>query len=415
MAGVNRQKIRSLNIGVQNSLIIGVIINSSNFKTFDGSQMKFNKTERGVWTFTLRDSEEDFINVTVWGSAQYVKKLYSTFHIGSIVEAVNGKVTSRGLNDKNEFFVPSATSQYNLSINENSALIQFHDAPDKEEYEKLLALPTRSIELSKELVEILNNIEDMRDQFVDVFVIVTFVSDGRDIITKDGRSLKCRSFEALDSSTEDTVALMLWEKEWVERAEFWEPKKTVLHLVDAKIAYDKYKNKIALSIARKTLITENPTVQRTAYLRKMLSNREKEILSTDPFAVPNPHTITNVMTIQEITSKLNTWSNSVDNRIQFAVILRAKITEMNTDTETANTFLIKCALCKKILNDKKDSCMNLECPCGNGSRIPLNTVILNIKLNLKDSTGYLIGCRLTGPAAERTLGCSATKFQSERA
>lgn len=43
-----------------------------------------NHGERGVWTFTLRDSEEDAINVTVWGSVQFVKKLSSDYHIGSV-------------------------------------------------------------------------------------------------------------------------------------------------------------------------------------------------------------------------------------------------------------------------------------------------------------------------------------------
>lgn len=55
--------------------------------------------------------------------------------------------------------------------------------------------------------------------------------------------------------------------------------------------------------------------------------------------------------------------------------------------------------------------MNLECPSGNGTRVPLNTISLNLKVNLKDNTGYLIGCRLSGDAAERVLGCTANEFQ----
>jgi len=41
---------------------------------------------------------------------------------------------------------------------------------------------------------------------------------------------------------------MLWDKDWVERSAFWEPKRTVLFLVDARIAYDEYKKKMALNI-----------------------------------------------------------------------------------------------------------------------------------------------------------------------
>lgn len=59
----------------------------------------------------------------------------------------------------------------------------------------------------------------------------------------------------------------------------------------------------------------------------------------------------------------------------------------------------------------KDPCMNLNCPSGNGIRTPLNIVKFNIKINLKDDTGYLIGCRLTGDTAERVMGCTTDEFQ----
>lgn len=67
-------------------------------------------------------------------------------------------------------------------------------------------------------------------------------------MTRDGRALLCRSFEVTDGSTDNAVSLMLWEKDWVERSAFWEPKRTVLFLIDARIAYDEYKKKTALSI-----------------------------------------------------------------------------------------------------------------------------------------------------------------------
>ncbi|KAF3422654.1 hypothetical protein E2986_13948 [Frieseomelitta varia] len=59
MSGVCKQALRSLHPGMQNALVI------------------VNNGDRGVWTFTLRDSEEDSINVTVWGSEQFISILYS--------------------------------------------------------------------------------------------------------------------------------------------------------------------------------------------------------------------------------------------------------------------------------------------------------------------------------------------------
>lgn len=55
--------------------------------------------------------------------------------------------------------------------------------------------------------------------------------------------------------------------------------------------------------------------------------------------------------------------------------------------------------------------MNLECPSGNGSRKPYNLISFNVKLNLKDDSGYLIGCRIMGNAGEQILGCTAAEFQ----
>lgn len=74
-------------------------------------------------------------------------------------------------------------------------------------------------------------------------------------------------------------------------------------------------------------------------------------------------------------------------------------------------FISFSALCKKIVASVEDSCMNLNCPSGNGMQAPLNFAKLNVKVNLKDDTGYLIGCRLTGDIAERVLGCTLDVFQ----
>ena len=144
------------------------------------------------------------------------------------------------------------------------------------------------------------------------------------------------------------------------------------------------------------------------------------------------------MTVQQISHKLNARSTGNDERVQFFAILYASITELNLDSKDANLLLTKwylnqffkldasirliisnllfhffnlSALCKRMVKQDSDSCMNLGCPSGNGSREPYNLVTFNVKLNLKDDTGYLVGCRLMGKAAEDVFGCTATEFQ----
>ncbi|XP_053982758.1 meiosis-specific with OB domain-containing protein isoform X2 [Hylaeus volcanicus] len=455
MSGVHRQALDSLQPGAQNALVIGIIINSFNMKTIDAARTRFNYGERGVWTFMLRDSKEYSINVTVWGSVQYVTKLSSEFHIGSVVEVINPKVMERRPDDRNELFVPSATSSCSLTVNEGNALVQSHDAPTRAMYEPLLRLPIKNPTELRSLKSIFENLETLRDQYVDVLVVVTFVrferieesielpfidhnkfncivhslflrmtwkqtmytlhgqqvGDIRNVMTRDGRNIKFRKFEVTDGSTEDVVSFVLWDNEWIERAAFWEPKRTVLFLADARIAYDNFMKKTALSIARKTVITENPDVPQTTTIRNSIKYYDLDTMSGSSFAPPNPDTITTVMTVQDISNKVNKKPKQGE-RIQFATILKAYVLDINVDSLSPRIISKRCALCKRIVPDDQDSCMDLECPSGNGTRAPMNTKSFNLKVNLKDDTGYLIGCKLTGDAAERVLGCTTTEFQA---
>nr|XP_031835370.1 meiosis-specific with OB domain-containing protein isoform X2 [Nomia melanderi] len=378
MSGVHRQELNSLQPGAQNALVIGIIMHSFNMKTFDSTRSRFNHGERGVWTFTLRDSEEDTINVTVWGSVQFVKKLSSNFHIGSVVEVINPKVLERRPEDRNELFVPSVSSQCNLTVNEGKALVQAHDAPTRSKYEPLLMLPIRSLATTRCLKSIFENLETLRDQYVDVLVVVTFIGDIRNVITRDGRSIRFRNFEAADGSTDEVASLVLWENEWINRAAYWGPRRTVLLFTDARIAYDNFKKTIVLSIARKTLIIENPDVPEATTVRDSVRYYDPDVMSGNTFATPNPDSISTVMTIQDISNKLNKQSKE-GKRIQFAAILKAYIMDMNVDSLNPGIISRRCALCKRTVLDENDSCMNLECPSGNGSRVPMNVMSLNLK------------------------------------
>ncbi|RLU19057.1 hypothetical protein DMN91_009415 [Ooceraea biroi] len=327
MSFLYRQEIKSLQDGTQNTFVIGVII--------------IHKGERSVWAFTLRDSDEDFINVTVWGSTEFVKKLSSTFTIGSVVEVISAKIAKRQPHDKDERFVPSTSSPYSLIVNEGAAVIQCHDAPTRQQYVSLLTRPVKSVTFAKSLKAILDNIEALCDRFVDLLVVVTFVADVRNVITRDGRALTCRSFEVTDGSTQNTVSLVLWDKDWVERSALWEAKQTVLFLVDARIAYDEYKKKTALSISKRTLITENPDVPQATSVKSAVQHHESDTICSDPFAVPNPDTVTTVMTIQQVTEKLQKKALAEDERLQFATIVKASVIEINLDGPLKTVVSIK--------------------------------------------------------------------------
>lgn len=88
---------------------------------------------------------------------------------------INPKVLERRPDDRSEIFVPSVSSTCSLTVNEGNALVQIHDAPTRAKYEPLLMLPIKKLTGLRTLKSIFENLEALRDQYVDVLVVVTFV------------------------------------------------------------------------------------------------------------------------------------------------------------------------------------------------------------------------------------------------
>lgn len=125
----------------------------------------------------MRDSVANTINVTVWGTPDYINKLSAEFRIGSVVDVINAKVQERKPGDKNESFMPSVSSLCSLIVNEGVSLIQNHDGSDRNEYENLLSVPTKNVSGVRSLQYIMENMEALIDQYFDIIVVVTFVSN----------------------------------------------------------------------------------------------------------------------------------------------------------------------------------------------------------------------------------------------
>ena len=125
--------------------------------------------------------------------------------------------------------------------------------------------------------------------------------------------------------------MVLWENEWIDRAALREPKSTALSLTDARVAYDNFRKKIVLSIVKKTLITENPNVPQAIAIRNSVKCFDSDVMSENVFATPNPDTITAVMTVQDISTKLNKKTKQGE-RLHFASILKGYVMDINTDS-----------------------------------------------------------------------------------
>ncbi|XP_072153397.1 meiosis-specific with OB domain-containing protein isoform X4 [Bemisia tabaci] len=77
-----RVAIKDLNPSVTNILIIGIVIDKRSPRIVS---CKKRNTEKSLLKFTMRDSEVDFINVTMWGSQDFIENLSMEFYMGTVV------------------------------------------------------------------------------------------------------------------------------------------------------------------------------------------------------------------------------------------------------------------------------------------------------------------------------------------
>ncbi|XP_015605437.1 meiosis-specific with OB domain-containing protein isoform X2 [Cephus cinctus] len=400
MAGVCRQTLSSLEPQMRNSLVIGIIIHNEAPRSINLRNSRFGTGQSSVWSFTMRDSEIDFINVTVWGSANYINKLFSTFHLGNVVEIINPKVIERRPDDRNEQFVPSVSNPYTLTVNEGVAHIQAHESPKIIFYKNLLRLPTKNVERVQRLCNIIKSIEELEGQYVDILVIVVSIKETRDIITRDKRLTAYRDFEISDGSIDKPINLRLWNKDWIKRSTHWIPTNTILFLADLRITYNQFKKRMELNTAWKTLITENPNIPECVQVRDATRRRLYNV-SQELNIISNLDNIKNIMTLKQINELISLKKFTAGTKI--TTIVYAEIREMEW----------QCSVCKKAVAEDQNSCSNPDC-CGIGGAdiSSLNSDRFDFKLSLKDGTGYLIGCRLSGIAAERTLNCNVQEFMA---
>lgn len=79
--GIRRVTLRQLEPDFNNILIVGIMIAKQRPRRFNNP--KTNES-RAVWNFTLRDSPQDYVNVTFWGEGDLILGHSSNFHVGDV-------------------------------------------------------------------------------------------------------------------------------------------------------------------------------------------------------------------------------------------------------------------------------------------------------------------------------------------
>lgn len=258
------KRISQINQDARSFVVTGVVIAKNEPKYFESSSSQYagnGSSSRGVLTLTIRDSDRDTINCTVWGSQLMIDSYDGMFHIGDVVNVTNPKVLPSA-QDRGEQFNPRSTSQWSLSLGENGdSGIKLYEGAALEQFRKLVTAATVLSSDTYPLADIASGGQSITGQNVNVLVVVRAIRPRKQIvIAKTGKMKNLREVIVMDTS-HGGMSMKFWNSEYVDRIDKWIPLTTVLLIMDVRIEYNQYHKSICLGMSGKTIITEDPAVE----------------------------------------------------------------------------------------------------------------------------------------------------------
>lgn len=270
-------KLSQLNSNIRNAAITALIICKQNPNIFQ---------DRAVIEMTLRDSINDYTSCVFWGSEAFIESC-NNCNIGDLVTIKYPQIKS-GNGEKN-IYKPQSSSTFSLTVNEGCGeIIINRDDNQTQRFQHLRKIPiigTNSLVQLADINSIVRN--STTKKFVDCLVCVRLVKVQREITTKLGKKLSIREVIVFDQSC-NGMLLTIFNQNYVENAENWRPFSTILYLSDVQVEFSEFHRTAILTLAKRTIITENPasrkTIELQAYVRCV--PREMDISFSTEIGLP---------------------------------------------------------------------------------------------------------------------------------
>ncbi|XP_017051781.1 protein hold'em, partial [Drosophila ficusphila] len=394
---------------------------------------KLSGSERGVITLTIRDSPNHLTNCKCWGQRACVDEYASILQIGYVVDIVGAKVMSIPevpLGERR--YQPQATLSCALVVNEGTGYVVRHHSDDSSHaivLQKLLQHPIKPLGGALKLADVhsgLGYANKIIASHVDLLVVVAAVRPVRKIKRKLQAThrkaedlLHCLEVIVVDESCPEGMLLSVWQPDWIRRAQQWQPRRTVLHLVNVRVAFSDFHRCSVLSYSNCTLICENPeedgeycrslrAFAASVPLQMIDGCAQGDILNS----LPSAASIQTQMTVRQIYSRAEgELQDSSPN--QFTSLLYGMVTKFDLDGLSSHISR-KCTSCHRLMPRNVEDCASDACQMeflldnNDGIRY---TNHFNISIQFSDQTGTLVETRLAGNPAERILGLRPEKFE----
>lgn len=388
-----------------NVCVMGVIIAKSECRQITS---KFNGNEKGTISFTLRDSKRYFINCKVWGTEQFAKAYGTAFKHGDVIVVNRPRIVQKD-SDVNRYN-PQTTTPFQLTVNEGYSYIYRESIENQPHLASLISETIKSTSLALYLADVCDGGSQCEAvaKFFDLVVAVQAVK-ARTILTKNGEKT-IREIHLMDTSMK-AIKMTLWCRDDCERADKWQPLKTILHMVDVRCEYSAYEQMVVLQMARSTILIENPKQSsRVQALREYIAKIPMEVqtkwvteTSVKGEAI-DLDTITEVMSVQ----KIEDLAKSSD--CEFTAVLYAVITELDLDpTSRRRPVRRTCLHCNSYMPSNDEYCSNQLCV---QKSVPGKNYVekFNIRMNLSDHSGTLTKCHMTDKYAAIFLNSDLDEY-----
>ncbi|XP_065213492.1 meiosis-specific with OB domain-containing protein [Planococcus citri] len=401
-----RVKIRDIGPGTENLLLTGLIIRKQEPRVV---QMKKDGSERCVWSFTLRDSPSDLINVTIWGLVNSVRDMYNKFQVGDVVSVLNGKAVFRKVSDRDDSFQPAVTSSFYISLDENQSEVIPYNGLDEKMLKALLNIPSKPAGNFLTISDVHRNGEILRGQYINLLAAVQDVGDMREFQSRDGRNCRCLEVRLVDQSY-STLLFTVWGNEMISQCKQWVPQNTVLFLADVRADWSNFRKIMMVSSTGRTIVTENPPTNAAQNLKAFISSTSfRNIAKIDQLV--NKYADPSV--INTVTSCAGVLTKAMDEKQneEFTALVYAAINSFDVD-ESESFIVTKCAKCNSKVDPSLGLCLNADCCSGMGMEKLVLNEVYDLKISLIDHTGMLNNCKLTNSLTQKMIGVKASVFKT---
>ncbi|CAL8084385.1 unnamed protein product [Calicophoron daubneyi] len=282
--------------------LIGIVIHKLPVKRFlkrDDLQTGGKRQSQAVLGFTLRDSLNDYINGSLWGTCTNVNSIASGFSIGDCVMVIGAKAKEKVAGSYESTFLAQTTSGYHLILSDVSGSITHFDFPDKSFTACLKSALVRPADKHLPLCGIIQREQRQPRGFTKdkkwmsecftFFAAVADIGTPKTVILNRSRRLsgpqpneskqdpECSTTVSYSESSEDVAELLqrceltlfdetcvefpmvLWNEDWIHIAiSTFIPHVTTLSVVDCPVRFDNYRRGVVAVPNSRTLIIVAP-------------------------------------------------------------------------------------------------------------------------------------------------------------